>query len=132
MAVGEAEGLPIAVSAHEDRAVRVWDLRTGTPHGEPLTGHSGVIKTFAVGHAGGTPVVVSGDDNGTVLLWALNRRRHRPIRLDAPAGVNAIAYSGHAGWLTATSHGRNWGNVHVEKGSLFLWSPTIDADTRTA
>lgn len=128
VAVGEADGVPIAVSAHDDRTVRFWDLRTGALRGEPLTGHSGVIKTLAVGYARGTPVAVSGDDNGTVLQWALGRGRHRPVRLDAPAGVNAIAYSDRTGWLTATSRGRDSRNVYVEKGSLFLWTPIMDAD----
>ena len=41
VAIGEADGIPIAVSGDADGTVRVWDLRTGQARGRPLRGHTG-------------------------------------------------------------------------------------------
>jgi hypothetical protein len=49
VAVGMLEGRPVAVSAGWDRTVRVWDLATGAPLGEPLTGHTDRVHAVAVG-----------------------------------------------------------------------------------
>ena len=37
---GAAGGRPVAVTGSDDATVRVWDLATGTPAGDPLTGHT--------------------------------------------------------------------------------------------
>ena len=43
VAVGELEGRPVVVSGSADRTVRVWDLATGAPVGDPFTGHTGWV-----------------------------------------------------------------------------------------
>jgi WD40 repeat protein len=73
VAIGEMNGRPVAVSAGDDRAVRVWDLTRGVPFGEPLTGHDGAANGVAVGTLEGRPVVVSGARDGTVRVWDLAR-----------------------------------------------------------
>ncbi|MBV8348993.1 MAG: hypothetical protein JOZ49_16135, partial [Mycolicibacterium sp.] len=40
VAVGELEGRPVVVSGGWDQTVRVWDLATGDPVGDPLRGHT--------------------------------------------------------------------------------------------
>ena len=48
------------VSGGGDGAVRVWDLDTGRPVGEPLRGHEGYVRSVAVGEREGRAVIVSG------------------------------------------------------------------------
>ena len=43
------DGTPVIVSGGDDYAVRVWRLADGTPVGEPLHGHIGVVEAVAVG-----------------------------------------------------------------------------------
>ena len=42
---------------------------TGTPVGDPLTGHTGGVTAVAVGRLGDRDVIVSGSDDGTVRIW---------------------------------------------------------------
>ena len=46
-----------------------WDLATGAPVGDPLTGHTGTVN--AVGDLAGRPVVVSAGSDETVRVWDL-------------------------------------------------------------
>ena len=71
MAVAELDGRPVVVSGGEDRTVRVWDLATGAPVGDPFTGHTGAVNAVAVAELDGRPVVVSGSDDRTVRVWDL-------------------------------------------------------------
>ena len=41
----------------------MWDAATGTPVGDPFTGHTGSVHAVAVGQVDGRPVVVSGSDD---------------------------------------------------------------------
>ena len=71
MAVGELDGRPVVVTGSGDQTVRVWDLATGSPVGEPLTGHTERVHAVAVGELDGRPVVVTGSDDQTVRVWDL-------------------------------------------------------------
>ena len=90
MAVGQLDGRTVVVSGSDDETVRVWDAATGTPLGNPFTGHTDEVSTVAVGQLDGRTVVVSGGGDGTVRVWdaatgdpvgepftALHRRRER-------------------------------------------------------
>ena len=83
VAIGEADGIPIAVSGDADGTVRVWDLRTGQARGRPLRGHTGWVEAVAVGKFDGIPVAASGDNNGAILMWTLDRDQHAVVRLNA-------------------------------------------------
>ena len=41
VAVAALDGRPVAISGGGDRTVRVWDLATGSPVGDPFAGHTG-------------------------------------------------------------------------------------------
>jgi WD40 repeat protein len=74
--------------------VRVWDLTTGTPLGDPLTGHTGEVSAVAAAEVDGRPVVISGSNDRTVRVWDLTRqramRRHlRRVQLRHTASVVA-------------------------------------------
>ena len=71
VAVGELHGRPIAISGGCDSTVRVWDLGTGDPVGEPFTGHTDAVGAVAVGELHGRPIAISGGFDSTVRVWDL-------------------------------------------------------------
>ena len=71
MAVGEVDGVPVAVGSAFDNTVRVWDLRTGAAIGKLRGGYNGAVYAVAVGRVDGTPVAVSGGEEGLVRVWNL-------------------------------------------------------------
>ena len=67
-----SDGTPVVAGAGRDRSVRIWDLDTGSPIGEPLRGHNLPVRAITIGpRRDGTPVLVSGGDDGTVRIWDL-------------------------------------------------------------
>ncbi len=64
------DGRPVAVTGSQDATVRIWDLTTGAPVGNPLTGHTGAVRAVAtVVLPEGRPVAVTGSDDATVRIW---------------------------------------------------------------
>ena len=55
VAAAELDGRPVVISGSSDRTVRVWDLATGTPVGDPFTGHGGWVQCGGGGRAGRPP-----------------------------------------------------------------------------
>ena len=49
----------------------MWDLATGTPVGDPFTGHGEPVLSVAVAELDGRPVVISGSGDRTVRVWDL-------------------------------------------------------------
>ena len=83
--------------AATDGTVRVWDLASGTPVGDPFTGHAGWVNAVAVGELDGRPVVVSGGTDRTVRVWDLAS--------GTPAGD---PFTGHAGGSRGGGRGAGW------------------------
>ena len=71
VAAAELDGRPVAISAGDDRTVRVWDLATGTPVGDPFTGHTSYVNAVAAAELDGRPVAISAGDDRTVRVWDL-------------------------------------------------------------
>ena len=72
VAVGELDGRPVVVTGSDDGTVRVWDLATGDPVGDPFTGHTGCGRArWPSASCDGRPVVVTGSDDATVRVWDL-------------------------------------------------------------
>jgi WD40 repeat protein len=70
VAAAELNGRPVVVSGSRDQTVRVWDLATGAPVGDPFTGHTHAVNAVAVAELNGRPVALSGGDR-TVRVWDL-------------------------------------------------------------
>jgi hypothetical protein len=62
------DGQPLAVTGDVDGTVRIWDLATRTPIGDPLTGHDRRVNAVACTVLDGRPVAVTGGDDGTVRI----------------------------------------------------------------
>ncbi|MEU9869431.1 WD40 repeat domain-containing protein [Actinomadura sp. NPDC048021] len=89
IAITEADGRPVAVSAGYDRTVRLWDLAEGLQLGDALTDHTDAVTCVAVTNLDGRPVAVTASRDDTMLLWDVSLRgsaRPRPeAREDRPA-----------------------------------------------
>jgi WD40 repeat protein len=46
-AVAELDGRPVVVSGGVDKTVRIWDLATGSPVGDPFAGQAGCVTAVA-------------------------------------------------------------------------------------
>jgi WD40 repeat protein len=106
----------VVVSGDDHGSVRVWDLVTGAPVGDPFTGHTGGVNAVAIGELEGRPVVVSGGGDGSVRVWDLAKRRAvrhrlRPMRLRHAAPVTAAVVAqrqGHVTVVTGCSDNSSW------------------------
>jgi WD40 repeat protein len=76
-----------AVSASDDRTLRVWDLHRGTC-ARTLRGHTGQVNAVAVTADGRA---VSGGHNGTLRIW------------DLGSGAWTLALRGHTGPVNAVA-----------------------------
>jgi hypothetical protein len=100
MAVATAvlpDGRPIAITGSEDATVRIWDLVTATPIGQPLTGHtSGVMAVATAVLPDGRPIAITGGWDATVRIWdpALADAAGHPLHVTAIARGVAMCRSG--------------------------------------
>lgn len=99
------DGTPVAVTTGHDRTVRLWDLRTRTPLGDPLHGHTGwVLAVACTTLPDGTPVAVTTGHDSTVRLWDLESRASlgQPLALPEPSQALSASPEGHVviafGW----------------------------------
>jgi len=71
MACTMLDGRPIAVTGGRDHTVRIWDLTTGTPIGDPRTGHTSWLVAVACTMLDGQPIAVTVSWDHTVRIWDL-------------------------------------------------------------
>jgi len=69
-AVALPDGRTLLATTSDDETVRLWDPVTGTPVGDPLTGHTdGVTAVAAVPLPDGRTLLATTSDDETVRLW---------------------------------------------------------------
>ncbi|AMV44289.1 caspase family protein [Paraburkholderia caribensis] len=71
VALSALDGRPVIVAGGDDALVRVWDLASGAPLGEPLRGDKYWVNAMAVGTLDGRTVVVSSGFDATVRVLDL-------------------------------------------------------------
>ncbi|MCX4993458.1 WD40 repeat domain-containing protein [Streptomyces sp. NBC_00568] len=86
------DGAPIAITGGDDGTVRIWDLTTRLPIGEPLAGHTDSVFAVACTVLDGTPIAITGSRDSTVRIWDLTTR--------LPIGEPHV---GHFGWVSAVA-----------------------------
>lgn len=64
-------GSPIAVTGSQDGSVGIWNLATGQPIGNPLTGHTNAVSTVACTSLNGHPIAATASDDHTARVWDL-------------------------------------------------------------
>ncbi|WP_244188232.1 WD40 repeat domain-containing protein [Streptomyces regalis] len=114
VACTQLDGRLVAVSGGYDCTVRIWDVATATQMGDPLCGHTGVIRSVACGVLHGHPIALTSGEDETIRIWDLERREQigRPL-------------TGHTGPIRAVACGQLDGRPIAVSGSrdhtLRLW-----------
>ena len=118
----ELDGRPVVVSGSDDGTVRVWDLATGTPVGDPFTGHTGPVTAVAVGGAGraarwwSPAATTDGAGVGPGHRHPGRRPAHRPQRLGARGGGRRSWTAARWSSPAATTDGAGVGPGHRHPG----------------
>ncbi|MET1034382.1 MAG: hypothetical protein ABWX68_03985 [Arthrobacter sp.] len=104
----------LIASGGEDGRVRIWDVGSREPRGDPLTGNDRSVNAVAFSPDGG--LIASGGEDGTVRLWDVDLHEQVGDPLTGHVlPVNAVAFS--RGGLIASGG---------EDGTVRLW----DVDLR--
>jgi WD40 repeat protein len=82
----------VVVSGSDDRTVRVWDLATGRPVGEPFIGHTDSVTAVAAQVSQGRTRIVSADRDGRLRVTASGSKVS--LQFELPAPLLALALSG--------------------------------------
>ncbi|WP_223838007.1 caspase family protein [Streptomyces venezuelae] len=80
----------IVVSVAQDYTLHAWDLRTRSPHGAPMAGHTAMVTALRSGLRGGVRTIASSSYDGTVRLWDLETGRP----LAEPLGGHELGATG--------------------------------------
>jgi WD40 repeat protein len=74
VATAQLDGRPVIISSGNDHTIRVWDLASGAPIGQPLTGHASEVYDVAAAELDGRLVIISGGYDSTIRTWDLATR----------------------------------------------------------
>ena len=98
----------LLASASGNGTVRLWDVATGKPRGEPLTGHTQTVYEVAFGPKG--KLLASASADRTARLWEVESRQPLGEPLEGHYGaVNDVAFSPDGKLLASAG----WGDYRV-------------------
>jgi WD40 repeat protein len=99
----------------EDNSVRLWDVASAQPLGEPLKGHKGAVYSVVFSSDG--RLLASGDDQGDIILWDVATRQLIGQLTSHLKEVNSLAFSPDSKTLASGGPARGTG-----KGDIYLWN----------
>jgi serine/threonine protein kinase len=110
VATTQLNGRTVVISASADGTVRVWDLATGDPLGQPLSGFvPSYAPSLATALVDGRPVIVSPSSNYTVQPWDLATRSSvgRPLagHTDSVLAVATTQLNGRSVIISGSADG---------------------------
>ena len=111
-------GRTLLATGSRDETVRLWDPATGTPVGEPLTGHTDRVEAVcAVPGPGGRTLLATGSGDETVRLWD-------PVT-GTPVGEPLTGHTDRVEAVCAVpgSGGRTLLATGGRDGTVRLWDP---------
>lgn len=97
-------------SGSYDGTLRLWDVQSGQPIGEPLQGHSGFIRGIAFSPDGKT--IASGGDDNAVILW--------DVETQQPIGLPLIGHSNTVYNLAFSPDGKLLATASFDN-TIILW-----------
>ncbi|CCA75830.1 hypothetical protein PIIN_09818 [Serendipita indica DSM 11827] len=90
------------ISGSDDETIRLWDVDTGQPLGEPLRGHEDSVKAVAISPDGSQ--IVSGSSDETIRLWDAESGKLLAEPFQGHESViNAVAFSPDGSRIVSSS-----------------------------
>jgi WD40 repeat protein len=105
-AVGRLYCTTVALTPR-DRAIHVWDLRTGRELSPPLRGHTKPVIRLLYGRLGDIPIAVSSDATGDIRVWNLIDGKQIGDSLPSPDRLASVALGYVNGHTVVLSAGRD-------------------------
>ncbi len=119
------EDVELAASASMDGTVRLWDLRTGAPWGEPLPGHERGVRALEFARLD-RDIIVSGTENGRLRFWDLADCGDTGVELETfPSSVTAIRFA-HIGGSPILVAGDRYGQMRLWDTRSPRWNLALD------
>jgi hypothetical protein len=100
----------------DDGTVRLWDLATRNPIGDPLTGHQGPVWNVVFSPDGRT--LASAGNDSTVRLWDAATRR--------PFGEPITGHTGSVGGVAFSTDGATLATGGSDDATVRLWDAASD------
>ncbi|WP_155373679.1 trypsin-like peptidase domain-containing protein [Catellatospora vulcania] len=128
VAVSSLAGGAVIVAGGQDGLLRLSELATGEPIGEPFQAHTGPIWSVRVVDVDGSPVVVTGGGDGTIRVWDLAHDRCRLTIVPFEDGESATLHADGSYRLTGDAGGRFWWAMKLcrfEPGELDPYVATV-------
>ncbi|CAE7155733.1 unnamed protein product [Rhizoctonia solani] len=93
----------LVASGSEDQTVRMWDVHSSSPIGEPLRGHSGIIYSVSYSPLGN--LIASGSCDKTIRIWDANTSQQLGEALKGDTMFYSVAFSQDAKLIASGSGG---------------------------
>lgn len=110
----------LLASGSDDNTIILWDVKTGLPIGQPLTGHTSWVTSVAFSPDG--KVLVSASYDKTIILWNVETGQPvAPPMMGNSDIVNSVAFSPDGRTLVSGSCGGTDDIGSCNQGEIIFW-----------